>query len=364
MEYVQERVTTLHDFSDAVPPAPLARTAVVVPVTARDHGRSVVEHVLATLADVDPGRIVVALRADANEVDTVREWVRSVGTDADVLWCNAPGVEALLADRGLDGSTGKGRDVWLALGVAAARDEFVVVHDADATSYRPAHVPRLAFPLDRGYSFVKGYYARVEGGRLYGRLARLLYEPLVAALGDASAAPVVEYLGAFRYGLAGEFAARADLVRRMRVQRAWGLEVGTLGEAFRDAGFDRTAQVDLEVHEHDHRSVGGPDGLSRMARDVAAALFRALEDAGVDVDYADLRDRYRDHAGRLVDQYAADAAFNGLAYDSAGERKQVAAYDEAVRPPGPDTRLPAWAVTDLDPGTVLETSREALSSRK
>jgi glucosyl-3-phosphoglycerate synthase len=139
--------------------------------------------------------------------------------------------------------------------------------------------------------------------------------------------------------------------------------VGTLSEAFRDASFEESAQVDLSVHEHDHSPVGGPDGLSEMADDVAAALFRVLEDAGVDVEYADLRERYRDHADRLVDQYAADAAFNGLTYDPAGEREQVAAYDEAVRPPGPDTRLPAWTGTDLDPEAVLDASQTGLTSR-
>jgi glucosyl-3-phosphoglycerate synthase len=363
MEYVQERVTTLHDFGDAVPPGPLARTAVVVPVTARDHGSRVVEQVLSTLDTVDPARVVLALRADASDACTLREWVRSTGVDADVLWCNAPAVETLLGEHGLDGPSGKGRDVWLALGVAAAREQFVVAHDADATTYGPAHVPRLAFPLDHGYSFVKGYYARVEDDRLYGRLERLLYEPLVAALGDILDRPVIEYLGAFRYGLAGEFAATASLVRRMRVQRTWGLEVGTLGEAFDQVGFEGSAQVDLGVHEHEHRSVGGPDSLSEMAADVTAALVRVLEDADVDVDYAAVGERYRDNAERLLDQYATDAAFNGLSYDREGEREQVATYDDAVGPPGPDTRLPAWEGTDLEPDAVLEAARTALASR-
>jgi glucosyl-3-phosphoglycerate synthase len=360
MEYVQERVATLHDFGGAVPPAPLDRTAVVVPVTARDHASLAAERVLTTLAEVDPASVVVALRADESEVGAVREWVDATGVDADLLWCNAPAVEAALADHGLDGRRGKGRDVWLALGVAADRADFVVAHDADATTYGPEHVPRLAFPLARGYSFVKGYYARVENGRLYGRLCRLLYEPLVAALDDVDA-PVVDYLGSFRYALAGEFAGTADLVRRLRVQRGWGLEVGTLGDAFRTAGFAGTAQVDLGIHEHDHRAVSGPDGLSDMAGEVADALFRVLADADVTVDYDALRRRYRESADRLVDQYAADAAFNSLEYDPAGEREQVDAYAEAITPPAPDTRLPPWAETDLAPETVAGASREALS---
>ncbi|WP_459192662.1 glycosyltransferase family protein [Halosimplex sp. J119] len=360
MEYVQERVATLHDFGDASPEAPLDRATVVVPLTDRDHASLAAEQVLSTLGDVDPGSVLLALRAGEDSVATVREWVDSLDVDADLLWCNAPAVESRLADRGLDGDAGKGRDVWLALGVAAARSEFVAVHDADATTYGPQHVPRLLSPLDGEFSFVKGYYARVENRRLYGRLCRLFYEPAVAALAESRDDPIVDYLGAFRYALAGEFAATSDLVRRLRPPRGWGLEVATLGDAFREAGFEGTAQVDLGIHEHDHRAVSGRGGLSDMADEVAAALFHALADHGLDVDYGGLRDRYRTTARRLVDQYAADAAFNGLEFDQAAEREQVDAYADSIRPPERDDRLPAWDETDLDPHGVFRSSRRAL----
>jgi len=360
MEYVQERVATLHDFGDAVPEAPLDRVTVVVPLTGRDHASLAAERVLTALGEVDPASVLVALRADEGQVAAVCEWSDSLAVDADLLWCNAPAVEARLADRGLGGPSGKGRDVWLALGVAAARSEFVVAHDADATTYGPEQVPRLAFPLAHGYSFVKGYYARVENNRLYGRLCRLFYEPVVAALDERHDHPLVDYLGAFRYGLAGEFAATSALVRQLRPPRGWGLEVGTLGDAFDAAGFEGSAQVDLGVHEHDHRAVGGPQGLTDMADEVADALFLALADAGIDVDYDDLRARYRETARRFVDQYAADAAFNGLEYDPAAERDQVDAYAEAVRPPVGDDRMPSWAETDLAPESVRAASRDAI----
>jgi len=360
MEYVQERVATLHDFGDATPAAPLDRAAVVVPMTGREHASLAAERVLSTLGDLDVGSVIVALRADGNRVGEVRDWIDSVGIEADCLWCNAPAVTDRLAANDLDGPAGKGRDVWLGLGVAASRAEYVVVHDADAESYGPGHVPRLLFPLAHDYDFVKGYYARVENGRLYGRLCRLFYEPMVAALDEVTDAPIVDYLRSFRYALAGEFAATSDVARRLRAQRGWGLELGTLGDAFRAAGAGGTAQVDLGMHEHDHRAVGGPEGLSDMAAEVSAALCHALADAGVDVDYDALRERYREHADRLVTQYATDAAFNGLAYDPTAEREQVAAYAETVQPPGADTRLPAWRDTDLDPRDIVAASAKAL----
>lgn len=360
MEYVQERVTTLHDFGDARPSAPTDRTTVVVPMTERDHASLAAERVFATLDRVDPKRVVVPLRATAAEVGAVVSWVDGFDLDVEVLWCTAPRVESLLAEEGLDGTTGKGRDVWLALGVAA-ESAYIAVHDADTKTYSETHVPKLLFPLANGHDFSKGYYARVENDRLYGRLFRLFYAPLIRALDERSAAPIVEYFDAFRYGLAGEFAVTGDVARHLRAQRSWGLEIGTLGEAFRLAGFERSAQVDLGVHEHDHRSVGGPAGLSDMCREVGSALFRALSDAGVDIAYDELAAEYRTQAGRLVEQYATDAAFNGLTHDRTAEREQVETYAEAIEPPAEDDRLPAWVDAPIDAETVLDHSRAAIA---
>jgi glucosyl-3-phosphoglycerate synthase len=213
-------------------------------------------------------------------------------------------------------------------------------------------VNRLLFPLANGHEFAKGYYARVENDKLYGRLFRLFVAPLVRTLADANDEPVCAYLEAFRYALAGEFAATADLLERVRVHRSWGLELGTLGEAFAYAGFDGSAQVDLGTYEHDHRAVGGPTGLSEMSRSVATALFRAVEENGVDPDYGTLPDRYRRTARRLVRAYATDAAFNDLSYDRSDELSQVDRYAAAVGPPGPDDRLPAWRDAPIDAGAV------------
>ncbi|MFB6172378.1 MAG: glycosyl transferase family 2 [Haloarculaceae archaeon] len=351
MEYVQERVTTLHDLADPVPDAPVDRAAVVVPMTEREHATLAADHVLSTLERVAPAHVVVALRSDPDRVADVADWLTGYDLPLETLWCDGPRLTETLADAGLNGDRGKGRDVWLALGAAAAAADLVAVHDADARSYSAAHVPRLLFPLRRDYRFAKGYYARVEDGHLYGRLFRLFVAPLLRALADANDAPVLSYLDAFRYALAGEFAATAEVVRRLRPPRGWGLEVATLGDAFRTAGFADSAQVDLGIHRHDHRSVAGPSGLSDMADQVGAALFAVVEDHGVDPGYDTLPDRYREAADRLVRQYAADAAFNGFDYDPAAEREQVAAYADAVAP-GEARRLPAWVDAPISPADV------------
>ena len=356
MEFSQEQVTTLHDLTGDAPLAvddALAETAVVVPMTDREHGTLAAERVLSALERVGPAVVNVPVRAPSGRIGTIRDWLETFDLPLEVLWCNAPAVDDLLAEAGLADGFGKGRDVWLALGPAAEHCSYVVVHDADASSYDGELVERLLAPLAMGYEFSKGYYARVENGRLYGRLCRLFVEPLVSALAADHDEPIVSYLGAFRYALAGEFAMTADLARQLRAPRSWGLEVGTLGDAFGHASFAGTAQVDLGRHEHDHRAVAGETGLEGMADEVGSALFRVLDDHGVRPDYDRLADRYGEIGHELVDQYGADARFNGLVYDADAERDQLARYASAIAPPGPDRRLPPWESVDLSPESVV-----------
>ncbi|WP_049922817.1 glycosyl transferase family 2 [Halopiger djelfimassiliensis] len=371
MEYVQERIATLHDLggsgstrttaADRDLDGPVDETAVVVPMTGREHGSPAAERVLSELETLDPppAAVFVPVRAPPDRIGPFREWIESFALPSRILWCNAPDVENLLGDAGLATGFGKGRDVWLAVGPAADAAEYVVVHDADARSYEAAHVRRLLAPLsmDAGFEFSKGYYARVEQGQLYGRLFRLFYRPLIRALAADHDEPILDYLGAFRYALAGEFAMTGALARRLRTPRAWGLEVGTLGDAFQYAGFAGSAQVDLGRHVHDHRAVAGEAGLEGMSREVAAALLRVLEEGGVEPAYETLPDRYRAAGERLLEQYRADASFNGLEYDRASERAQLERYAESIAPPGPDRRLPRWIDAPFGPADVLEAAR-------
>ncbi|KTG24939.1 hypothetical protein [Haloferax profundi] len=356
MEYVQERVTTLHDLSGTVPDAPTDRAAVVVPMTEREYAGLAAERVLSTLESLSPARVVVPLRAPADRVVPFVDWLADFDLPLDVLWCDGPRVADLLEESGLEGTRGKGRDVWLALGVAADED-YVVVHDADTKTYDERYVSRLLFPLAHGHDFSKGYYARVEDGNLYGRLFRLFYAPLVRTLADETDAPIVHYLESFRYALAGEFAMTGDLALQMRSPRDWGLEVGTLGDAFAHAGFERSAQVDLGAYEHDHRAVSGPTGLSDMSESVGRTLLQTVVEHGAAPDFETLAGRYRDTGFQFVEQYAADAAFNDFDYDRTGEREQVETYAQAVVEPGDDTRLPAWNDAPLSPADVLAAAR-------
>lgn len=359
MEFVQEPVATFHDLGDAAPAAPTESAAVVVPMTGRDRTRPAADRVFSTLEHVQPDRVVVALRASPDQVSPTSEWLRGFDFSLETVWCDGPALTELLAEAGLAERGGKGRDVWLAMGIAAAESPYVAVHDVDASSYAPVHVPRLLFPLDNGFQFSKGYYARVEDGKLYGRLYRLLYAPLLRTLTTTHDNPVLPFLGAFRYALAGEFATTADLVRQLRPAHGWGLEVSILGDAYREAGTDGSAQVDLGVHKHDHRSVSGAHGLADMAGEVAATILAVVESQGVTPDYETLAERYRSVAKAYVHRYALDAAFNGLEYDLDHEHDQVRAYADAVRP-APDPRYPSWDAVSVEPADVLSAVRSDL----
>ena len=359
MEYVQEGIRTLHDFGDARPDAPTDSAAVVVPMTEREHAGLAAERVLSALEAVSPERVIVPLRASEERVGSVVRWLSGFDLPLSVCWCDGPRLSDRLSEAGLDGTRGKGRDVWLALGIASD-SEYVVVHDADAKSYDEGHVPKLLFPLAQGAAFSKGYYARIENDRLYGRLFRLFYRPLTEALAAEGGGRILEYLRSFRYALAGEFAVTGRLARRLRIQRGWGLEVGTLGEAFRLVGAAGSAQVDLGIHEHDHRSVSGPTGLSEMSEQVGEALLRAVEENGREPTYGTLESRYRAAAERLVDAYALDSGFNGLAYDRDDELTQIDAYADTIGRPGTDTRLPAWEDVELSPASVAAAAAEDL----
>ncbi len=123
-------------------------------MTGRECESPAADRVLSELESLDPAAVFVPVRAPSERIGTFRQWLESFSVPIQLLWCNSPAVETL-AEAGLSGAFGKGLDVWLALGPAADRGEFVVVHDADARSYEADHVRRPA-PLSFGFEFSKG----------------------------------------------------------------------------------------------------------------------------------------------------------------------------------------------------------------
>ncbi len=361
MEFVQEKITTLHDLTGFVPSVNLDDVAVIIPMTERDYATLATEQMLTELESVAPATVIIALRAGETQIPSYHNWLTGFDLPLEVLWCNAPSVNELLDTHGLKGAPGKGRDLWLAIGLAADSHRYIVCHDADTESYSRSYVERIVYPLTRGYTFSKGYYARVEDKQLYGRLFRLLYAPLLTALRRLHPTePLIQYLAAFRYALAGEFATTATLIQQLPFERRFGLEVGTIGGAYTQAGFEKTAQVDLGEYKHDHRAVGGPTGLADMSKEIVAAVFRTLADNDISIDYETIRAEYLATGRTLIHQYETDAAYNSLQFDPDDERQQLHTYVDAIEPLGADDRLPSWNETTLDPAIINEHAQSAL----
>lgn len=360
MDFVQDRITTIHHLSDQRPASRQSSFAAIVPMLGRELEGGGAREVLQAIDAVDPELIVVPVRADEAMIRSSTWLVEEIEAPVEVLWCNAPGLDSHLKRLGLPGP-GKGRDVWLATGIAATEAEVLGYIDADIEGFTPTQVERLISPIDASIAFSKGYYARVEDGRLYGRLFRLLIQPLIAALQERNDHALLAYLDSFRYALSGEFAVRADVVTGWSFPADMGLEIGLLGEGFRDLGFDGSAQVDLGFYRHDHRPVRGPNGLEGMAPEVIGALADVIERHTDNAWSDEIEATYLECANRLIEQYERDATGNGLDYDRSGERAQVERYRKAIREPSRPEWLPPWSQVSLAPQEVRERSVAALS---
>jgi len=75
MDYLQERVTTLHDLTDPRPDAPVGDSAVVVPIAGESVDAVTPDYVFGPLSDLCPAEVVVPLRAPADVTAAFRDWI-------------------------------------------------------------------------------------------------------------------------------------------------------------------------------------------------------------------------------------------------------------------------------------------------
>lgn len=351
MGFLQGRIGVVNRLDASAPIEPDASVAVIVPVAAHDVTDDTAVAVVDTALQAGADRVIVPARGPHQAVRSLAGHLSGRDDRVSVLWCNAPSVERRCAEYDIP-SGGKGRDVWLALGPAAASAETVVCVDGDATAISSHDVMRLAASVDGSPRAGKAFYTRIEDGRLYGRLCRLLVRPLLLALADTDDDPLYRYLETFRYPLAGEVALDAELVSSMRIPVGMGLEIGMLGELYRLAGFEGTVQVDLGNHQHVHRPVDGDGGLVELAPTVSGALASVTERHGSQGLEAVDPAAFTDWGERLIAGYERDARLNGLSYDVEAEREQLHRYAQAVVEPEPVVLTPSWAEVDLDPHAI------------
>ena len=164
---------------------------------------------------------------------------------------------------------GKGDAMWRAL--TATAGDVVCFIDADTVDFEPHFAVGMLGPLltEPEVAFVKGTFRRPmrvgeavdpDGG---GRVTELMARPLLSL--------VAPDLGGFGQPLAGETAARADLLAEMPFPVGYGVETAMLIDAHRICGLDAMAQVDLGSRLNRHQPLRE---LSAMALAVLCTGLR------------------------------------------------------------------------------------------
>ncbi|MFN0105725.1 MAG: glycosyl transferase [Bryobacteraceae bacterium] len=319
--------------------------------------------------------IVVAIgRANRKQVAEAATFFRGFRSPVTILWVEDPRVQEVFQELERAGMPakvdGKGRTCWLSMGylLAEGQADVIALHDCDIENYTREIPAALCYPLahpQMEFDFCKGYYARISE-KLHGRVTRLFLAPLLETLREHTPdSPFLSFLSEFRYPLAGEFAMKSALARKVRLPADWGLEVGVLSEVFQHAGAARACQADIaDNYEHKHQELSAKDpskGLRRMTFDIAGAMIRCLGRHGIPLNGEQLErvaNAYTHHAGAKVRQYEADALMNGLDYNRGEEIGAVNSFGdslhEAIAVGGAGAEaLPAWSRVEREAPGIM-----------
>ena len=225
------------------------------------------------------GDIVAAIRREFVEGTPLVDEILVVddgSTDRTAATAKAAGakvrpVGAILPEVGF--GQGKGEAMWKA--VYEATGDLLVFCDADVRDFDPTFVVGLVGPLlttdDLG--FVKGFYDRPVEGRPGegGRVTELVARPLLHLL--------FPDLAALRQPLAGECAARREILERVPFVEGYGVDIGLVIDVAECFGRDVIGQVDLGTRIHRNRP------LAELAPQATEVMQTALSRAGIDTSF-------------------------------------------------------------------------------
>jgi glucosyl-3-phosphoglycerate synthase len=325
-------------------------------------------------------KVFIALSAKTpGDYEEAMRLSRVFKAPCEVVWCNKPEVLAVLEElkgKGLDVTqlSGKGKDVWIAIGIASLELFAFAVHDVDIVSYTKMLPTKMLYPIIEpklDFFFSKGYYARInaDSKKLYGRIHRLFINPLLEVLQEKLRySRFITYLQSFSYPLAGEMALYSDLATHLRVPCDWGLELGLLSEVYRNASYGRICQIDLGFYDHRHKQIETNE-LMKTAEDSFIALLRTLtETENIDISepfLTSLHVAYRRLAQDKIRQYHADATCNNLNFDRHEEEATVDSLSSVIITGGRKylanpirAQLPDWLRTISAMSNIREKLRE------
>jgi glucosyl-3-phosphoglycerate synthase len=357
-------------------------SGLIIPIKGSDIESPALGQIITELNKCDYlKKIFIALSAtDPKNYEDALVLSRQLKVPCEIIWCNKPEVEAVLKElrrKGLDVTklTGKGKDVWIATGIATLELYAFALHDGDIVSYSKMIPTKLLYPVIEpklDFFFAKGYYARVNMGnrKMYGRLYRLFINPLLEALQEKLLwrSEFLRYLQSFSYPLSGEVAIYSDLALNLRIPSDWGFEIGMLSELFRNVSYKRIFEVDLGFYEHKHKEMT-KDGLLKTAEDSLTTLLRTLtETDAINVSepfLLSLQVLYRRLAQDKIRQYSSDALCNNLNFDRHAEETYVDSLSKTIISAGKNylknpvgAQLPDWIRTISAMPDIREKLRE------
>ena len=275
-------------------------------------------------------------RATKKDVFVLKDLIKSFGIRNYLIqWNDGPGFSSIykqLNEAGFDISEpGKGKNMFLGFGIAIALGaQSIGLIDADIRTFKRVQLDRLFYPvvvLD--YDFSKAYYTRIAEREIYGRVKRLLLDPLLFSLKrkftegkNETLLNLIEFLLSFNYQLSGEVVFHVDLLKKMRFATNWGVEIFTLIEVYRKASSPAQVMFSGDPFDHKHQDVSLKDpttGLHRMAIDIVTTLMTAvIIEEGLEISdtfFRDLAVTYQAVAEEQVKKYSDDASFSNLNYN-------------------------------------------------
>lgn len=279
-----------------------------------------------------------------DDIELLQKIISEIGlSNVFIQWNDGPHFRRLyelLESSGINlCERGKGRNVFMSFGVAIALSATSVgLIDADIKTFKRSQLDRLFYPIEVfNYQFAKAFYVRSDGKQFFGRVKRLLVDPLLIALkrkftdtGEEKMLRIIDFLLLFNYQLSGEVVIDIELLQRMKYTLNWGVEILTLIEAYLKS--NQIAQVEFSkgYFDHKHQKLSASDadkGLHRMSTDIISTLLNTLiVEEGLEISdhfFQDLALTYQSVAEELIKKYAENAKLNGLNYNRDREEEFV-----------------------------------------